>query len=79
MEKKFTAIKIGAGRNINISNNITRGMGLLDAEKATIYNLVMKNNKMYGHENPIKLGRIFGAEISGNLFDTESLKYWSRK
>jgi hypothetical protein len=59
----------GNVKGLTIENCVSVGAPLLDGEGATITDLTMRLNQIYGAASGVRLGDVFGAEISGNLFD----------
>ncbi|MCG6203634.1 hypothetical protein LPW26_03200 [Rhodopseudomonas sp. HC1] len=56
--------------DFTIINSTSIGGPMLVAEGATITGLTMSFNKVYGAENAIRLGDVFGAKIEGLFHDT---------
>jgi hypothetical protein len=67
------AILIAPGstvRNLKITNSTSVGAPMLVADGATIHGLEMTLNKVYGADEAVRLGDVFGGNIDSLLLDT---------
>jgi hypothetical protein len=61
----------GKIRDLKLTNNTVVGASLLDSQDGTVEGLQLEFNKVFGTNEAVRLGDIFGAEVAGNLFSVK--------